>query len=64
MALVNRKRLNSTLREDNYKFVTELVDSTGLNQSKIFDLAIDILKIQLNDTDLLTLMDEINNYKE
>lgn len=64
MALVNRKRLNSTLREDNYNFVTEITDKTKLHQSKIFDLAIDILKLELKNTDILTLMNKINNIQE
>ena len=64
MALVNRKRLNSTLREDNYNFVTEITEETGLNQSKIFDLAIDILRLELKNSDLLTLMNKINNKQE
>ncbi|MFT8350057.1 hypothetical protein [Clostridium saccharoperbutylacetonicum] len=62
MALVNRKRLNSTLRTDNMDFVTELCEKTGLNQSKIFDLSIDILKKQLEDNNIFELI-ENNNKK-
>lgn len=60
MALVNRKRLNSTLRSDNMDFVTELCDKTGLNQSRIYDLSIDILKKQLQEKNIFDLINENN----
>lgn len=58
MALTNRKRIGSTLRNDNYDFVSNLSEATGLNQSKLFDLAIDILREQLTQKDILTLINE------
>jgi hypothetical protein len=58
MALKHRKRLNSTLRSDNMDFVTELCEKTGLNQSKIYDLAIDILRKQLESKHIFELMNE------
>ncbi|OOP74120.1 hypothetical protein [Clostridium beijerinckii] len=60
MALVNRKRLNSTLRSDNMDFVMELCEKTGLNQSKIYDLSIDILKKQLKVKNIFDLINENN----
>lgn len=61
MALVNRKRINSTLNADNFEFITNLSKKTGLNQSKLFDLSIDLLKRELNNADLLSLLNEFNN---
>lgn len=61
MALVHRKRINSTLSANNFDLVSKLSKDTGLNQSKIFDLAIDLLRDRLNATDILTLISE---YKE
>lgn len=60
MALVNRKRLNSTLRSDNMDFVTELCEKTGLNQSRIYDLSIDILKKQLEEKNIFDLINKNN----
>ncbi len=60
MALVHRKRLNSTLRIDNMDFVMELCEKTGLNQSKIYDLSIDILRKQLNEKNIFELINENN----
>jgi len=60
MALVHRKRLNSTLRSDNMDFVMELCEKTGLNQSKIYDLSIDILKKQLEEKNIFDLINENN----
>ncbi|NFH88804.1 hypothetical protein FDA33_00980 [Clostridium botulinum] len=60
MALVHRKRLNSTLRSDNMDFVMELCENTGLNQSKIYDLSIDILRKQLTDKNIFELINENN----
>lgn len=65
MALVHRKRINSTLTSDNFDFITNLSKETGLNQSKLFDLSIDLLKRELNNTDLLSLFNQFNsNSKE
>lgn len=61
MALVHRKRINSTLNADNFDLVLKLSKDTGLNQSKIFDLAIDVLRDKLESKDILTLISE---YKE
>ena len=60
MALVNRKRLNSTLRSDNMDFVIELCEKTGLNQSRVYDLSIDILKKQLKEKNIFDLINENN----
>jgi len=60
MALVHRKRLNSTLRSDNMDFIMELCEKTGLNQSKIYDLSIDILKKQLEEKNIFDLINENN----
>lgn len=60
MALVHRKRLNSTLRSDNMDFVMELCEKTGLNQSKVYDLSIDILKKQLEEKNIFDLINENN----
>lgn len=58
MALTYRKRIGSVLRNDNYIYVANLSESTGLNQSKLFDLAIDLLRKQLSQKDILTLISE------
>ena len=58
MALVNRKRLNSTLRSDNMDFIMELTEKTKLNQSTIYDLAIDILRKELTKKNILELIEE------
>ena len=56
MALVHRKRINSTLTSDNFDFITNLSKETGLNQSKLFDLSVDLLKRELNNKDFLSLI--------
>lgn len=61
MALVHRKRINSTLTFENYDFITKLSKDTGLNQSKIFDLSIEILKDELHDSNILDLINKYNN---
>lgn len=63
MALVNRKRVNSTLRTDNMEFVVNICKDTNLNQSAIYDLAIDILKKELQDKSIFDLMKELKNNK-
>lgn len=62
MALVNRKRLNSTLRSDNMDFVMDITQKTKLNQSTIYDLAIDILRKELAKKNILELI-ETNSKK-
>lgn len=65
MALVHRKRINSTLTSDNFDFIANLSKETGLNQSKLFDLSVDLLKRELNNKDFLSLFNEFNsNSKE
>lgn len=65
MALVHRKRINSTLTSDNFDFIANLAKETGLNQSKLFDLSVDLLKRELNNKDFLSLFNEFNsNSKE
>ncbi|MBS6502587.1 MAG: hypothetical protein KH415_13360 [Clostridium sp.] len=65
MALIHRKRINSTLSSDNFEFIINLSQKTGLNQSKLFDLSINLLKRELDNKDLLTLLNEANdNSKE
>ena len=65
MALVHRKRINSTLTSDNFDFISNLSKETGLNQSKLFDLSVDLLKRELNNKDFLSLFNEFNsNSKE
>ncbi|WP_294124638.1 hypothetical protein [uncultured Clostridium sp.] len=61
MALVHRKRINSTLTSDNFDFISNLSKETGLNQSKLFDLSVDLLKRELNNKDFLSLFNEFNN---
>lgn len=61
MALVHRKRINSTLTSDNFDFIANLSKETGLNQSKLFDLSVDLLKRELNNKDFLSLFNEFNN---
>lgn len=63
MALVNRKRLNSTIRSDNMDFIIDISEKTGLNQSKIYDLSIDILKKQLENKNIFELIEEYNEKK-
>ena len=60
MALVNRKRLNSTLRSDNMDFVMNICEKTKLNQSTIYDLSIDILRKQLDGKNIFDLINESN----
>ena len=64
MALVHRKRINSTLTSDNFDFISNLSKETGLNQSKLFDLSVDLLKRELNNKDFLSLFNEFNNNSE
>jgi len=61
MALKNRERLNSTLRKDNKEFVTDLCNKTSLDQSKIYDLAIDILRSELKNKNIFELIEENNS---
>ena len=49
MALVHRKRINSTLTSDNFDFIVNLSNKTKLNQSKFYDLAIELLKRELEN---------------
>ncbi|NFO88542.1 hypothetical protein FDC58_17420 [Clostridium botulinum] len=60
MALVHRKRLNSTLKSDNMDFVMDLTEKTKLNQSTIYDLAIDILRKELTEKNIFELLEEHN----
>ncbi|SFC14072.1 hypothetical protein [Clostridium uliginosum] len=60
MALVHRKRLNSTLRSDNMDFVMKICEKTKLNQSTIYDLSIDILRKQLDEKNIFDLINENN----
>jgi len=60
MALVNRKRLNSTLRSDNMDFIMNICEKTKLNQSTIYDLSIDILRKQLDEKNIFDLITENN----
>ncbi|WP_238918032.1 hypothetical protein [Clostridium sp. YIM B02555] len=41
-------------------FVMELCEKTGLNQSKIYDLSIDILKKQLQEKNIFDIINELN----
>lgn len=56
MTLVHRKRISSTLSSDNFEFISDLSEKTGLNQSKLFDLSVQLLKKELETTDLLELI--------
>ncbi len=38
----------------------ELCEKTGLNQSKIYDLSIDILKKQLQEKNIFDIINELN----
>ena len=58
MALVHRKRINSTLRGDNFNFIVELSNKTKLNQSKFYDLAVELLKRELENKNLDELFKE------
>lgn len=64
MALVHRKRINSTLTENNYNYIVDLKNKTGLDQSKLFDLAVSILKVQLETNDLLYLINQYSSNDE
>ena len=53
------------MTSDNFDFITNLSKETGLNQSKLFDLSVDLLKRELNNKDFLSLFNEFNsNSKE
>ena len=58
MALVLRKRINSTLKGDNFNFIVELSNKTKLNQSKFYDLAVELLKRELENKNLDELFKE------
>lgn len=45
-------------------FVIDICEKTGLNQSKIYDLSIDILKNELANKNIFELINEYNNIKK
>ncbi len=61
MALVHRKRINSTLTSDNFDFIVNLSNKTKLNQSKFYDLAIELLKKELEKKSLSEIFEELEN---
>ncbi|MBI6064606.1 hypothetical protein P5E79_11365 [Clostridium perfringens] len=61
MALVHRKRINSTLTSDNFEFIVNLSNKTKLNQSKFYDLAIELLKRELENKSVNELFEEFEN---
>lgn len=61
MALVHRKRINSTLTSDNFDFIVNLSNKTKLNQSKFYDLAIELLKKELEKKSLGEIFEELEN---
>ncbi|MDH2473507.1 hypothetical protein [Clostridium perfringens] len=61
MALVHRKRINSTLASDNFDFIVNLSNKTKLNQSKFYDLAIELLKRELENKSVNELFEEFEN---
>ncbi len=64
MALKTRKRINSTLTIDNFNFISDLSEKTKINQSKYFDVAIELLKRELKNKSIFDLFEEFNEEKE
>ena len=58
MALVHRKRINSTLASNNFDFIVNLSNKIKLNQSKFYDLAIELLKRELENKSVNELFEE------
>lgn len=50
-----RQMLGSTVRKDNKDFLDELNRNTGIPISKLLDLAIDVFRNELNNTNVLEL---------
>lgn len=50
-----RQMLGSTVRKDNKDFLDELNKNTGIPISKLLDLAIDVFRNELNNTNVLEL---------
>ena len=61
MALVHRKRINSTLSGDNFEFIVNLSNKTKLNQSTFLDLSIELLKRELEKKSLSEIFEELEN---
>lgn len=64
MALKTRKRINSTLTMENFNFISDLSEKTKINQSKYFDVAIELLKRELKNKSIFDLFEEFNEEKE
>lgn len=64
MALKTRKRINSTLTMENFNFISNLSEKTKINQSKYFDVAIELLKRELENKSIFDLFEEFNEDKE
>ena len=64
MALKTRKLINSTLTMENFNFISDLSEKTKINQSKYFDVAIELLKRELKNKSIFDLFEEFNEEKE
>lgn len=65
MAVVNRKRLGSTLSHEHYDFLSEVCDKNKQKQSVILELALDLLKDKLKeyDNNLSSVMEYVDSIK-
>lgn len=61
MALIHRKRLDASLREDNKDFLDNIRKDTKLNKSTICDLAFDCLRKELENGDIFSLLKAVSD---
>lgn len=64
MALKTRKRINSTLTAEHFDFISDLSKKTKINQSKYYDIAIELLKRELKNKSIFDLFEEFDEDKE
>lgn len=56
MAVVNRKRLNTTLTNEHFEFLSEVCEVNKQKQSVVVEIALDLLKQQLKSKNLYEIM--------
>ncbi len=61
MAVVNRKRLSTSLSHEHFDFLTEVCEDNMQKQSVVIEIALDLLKKELHTKNLYEIMKENSN---
>lgn len=61
MALANRKRVHSTVTAEHFDYIVELSNKTQLSQSKFYDVAVELLKRELENKTIFELFEELKD---